>query len=287
MATWTWLPAMVPAGSTGPRMAASTRIGAPVALDAFGLPFRLDPGTDGVLDGPAGPRLGFACPAIADWDGNGRPDLIVGSAGGEVLFFHNNGGATQPRFERPIALKCEGVPLLTPPRVRPAVVRWEGTDELDLIALDLQGFLCVYPRTGPFEVGAPRPLVDRLGRLMRLDGGFRLAGRCSLWAGPWTGPDHLDLLVGLPGGNRHVIPALTGQPLENVDDWPTVLLLENLGQGVLVPRPVSLADGNPLIVGTEGCSPCGVAWTDPQALDLLVGADDGRVFAFRREDLRW
>ena len=57
---------------------------------------------------------------------NGRPDLIVGGAGGEVLFFRNNGGATQPRFDRPEPLRCEGAPLITPPRVRPAAADWEG-----------------------------------------------------------------------------------------------------------------------------------------------------------------
>src|SRR5262249_14708722 len=40
------------------------RYAAPVELDAGGLPFRLDPGPDGMLDGPAAPRLGFACPAL-------------------------------------------------------------------------------------------------------------------------------------------------------------------------------------------------------------------------------
>lgn len=259
----------------------------PTAIEAGGAPFQLDPGPDGMLDGPARPRLGYACPVLTDWTGNGRPDLLVGGAGGEVVFLRNDGAANDPRFGQPVPLRCDGHPLITPPRVRPAAADWDGDARIDLIALDLQGFLCVYPRTGPYEVGRPVPLTDRLGRFLRLDGGFGRAGLCSLWAGPWTGSGRIDLLVGLPRGNRHVIPAVTGLPLDDLDDLPTVLLLENLGHGMFCPRMVDLADGRPLVFGDEGCSPSGVDDGSAAGLDLLVGGDDGRVELFRREELRW
>lgn len=257
----------------------------PAPIEAGGEPFQLDPGPDGLLEGPVAPRLGYACPTIADWTGNGRPDLIVGGAGGEVLFFRNNGAVNDPRFDLPLAMRCGGGPLITPPRVRPAVAAWTGGSQVDLIALDLQGFLCVFPRTGTVEVGAPTPLIDRLGRLIRLDGAFAQAGGCSLWAGPWTGSGRIDILVGLSRGARHVIPAITGRPLTSLDDLPTVLLLENAGRGVLIPRTVLLKDGRPLIVGTHGCSPSGVDWSGTGPLDLIVGSDDGNVRFFRRQDL--
>ncbi len=266
---------------------ADHRYAAPGAIEAGGTPFRVDPGPDGMRDGPSGPRLGFSCPAVADWTGNGRPDLIVGGAGGEVLVLRNDGSATMPRFGSPVALRCDGGPLITPPRVRPAVVAWLGGEEPDLVALDLQGILCVYPRTGKLELGRPVPLVDRLGRYLRLDGGFGRAGLCAIWAGPWTGSGHADLLIGLPRGHRHVIPAACGLPLGDPDDLPTVLLLENLGHGHLCPRPVRYADGRPLVFGYEGCSPSGVDAAGRGTLDLLVGQDDGRVSLVRRDELRW
>lgn len=266
------------------------RYAAPVEIEASGQPFRLNPGPDGRLNGPAGPNLGFACPMIADWDGNGRLDLVVSGAGGEVLFFHHNGSAAQPRWERPIALRCDGGPLIIPPRVRPGVAHWTGGDLPDLIALNLQGFLCVYPRTGAHEVGPPRPIVDRLGRVIRLDGAFGQAGRCALWVGPWTRPDTLDILVGLPLGARHVVPALTGAALTAIETLPTVLLLEAIGPDMVVPRPIHHGDGPALVVGVAGCAPCGASRSDSEShagLDLLVGSDDGRVFVFQRDALRW
>jgi hypothetical protein len=263
------------------------RYAAAVPLEAGGLPFRVDPGPDGMRDGPVARRLGFAGPTLVDWTGNGRPDLLVGTAGGDVLFLRNDGAATDPRFGAPCPLRCLGAPLIVPPRVRPAAADWYGAGQLDLIALDLQGLLCVYPRTETLDLGPPVPLVDRLGRYLRLDGSFGQAGGCALWAGPWTGSGRIDILIGLPRGNRHVVPALTGLPLDRLDDLPTVLLLENQGQGVLVPRPIRHGDGRPVIVGAEGCSPCGVAGSEAGTLDLLIGSDDGRITLLGRGDLRW
>jgi hypothetical protein len=242
-----------------------------------------------MLDGPVSPRLGHACPALADWSGHGRLDLIVGGAGGEVFLLRNDGAADDPRFGSPAQLRCQGAPLITPPRVRPAIADWSSTGRTDLIALDLQGFLVVFPREGTVDLGPPSPLVDRLGRLIRLDGGFRQSGRCSLWAGPWTGSGRMDLLVGLPRGNRHVIPPLTGLPLTDLDELPTVLLLENHGDGSVIARPLRHRDGRPVVVGTEGCSPSGVASSTAgsEAPDLLVGSDDGHMTLIRREDLLW
>jgi hypothetical protein len=263
------------------------RYAAPVTLEAGGTPFRVDPGPDGMQRGPAAPRLGYACPAIVDWTGNGRPDLLVAGAGGEVLVLRNDGAAQSPRFGRPALLRCQGSPLITPPRVRPAAADFLGSGQLDLVALDLQGFLCVYPRVDTLEVGPPTPLVDRLGRVLRLDGAFGQSGQCALWAGPWCGSGRPDLLVGLPRGNRHVIPAVCGLPSPVADELPTVLLLENAGNGVVIPRPLRLADGTPVVVGEEGCSPNGVDASADGELGLLVGSDDGRVAYFRRDELAW
>ncbi len=264
------------------------RYGTPTTIEAGGAPFRVDPGPDGMLDGPAWPRLGYACPSLADWFGHGRLDLIVSGAGGEVLALRNDGSANDPRFGAPMPLQCLGAPLILPPRVRPAIFDWNGDGRADLIGLDLQGFLVIYPRVGKYEVGRPVPLVDRLGRFLRLDGAFRQAGRCALWAGLWSDSGRPDLLVGLPRSNRHVIPAMTGRPLVDVEELPTVLLLENPGDGTLIPRPLYYGDGRPLIAGMEGCSPCGVvlrANRDTVPLDLLIGIDDGHPIAVARESL--
>jgi hypothetical protein len=42
---------------------------------------------------------GHAAPQVADWDGDGIQDLIVGSYSGAVYYFRNSGTADKPRFE--------------------------------------------------------------------------------------------------------------------------------------------------------------------------------------------
>ncbi|MFO0907782.1 MAG: hypothetical protein U0794_05375 [Isosphaeraceae bacterium] len=259
----------------------------PEVLEAGGAPFQVLPGPDGLLDGPVHPSLGYACPTLVDWSGHGRLDLLVSGAGGDVLLLRNDGARNDPRFGSPVPLRCQGLPLLIPPRVRPAATDWLGEGRIDLLALDLQGFLCLYPRESRLELNAPQPLVDRLGRVIRLDGGFGLSGRCNLWAGPWCGSDRPDILLGLPRSHRHVVPGVTGIPFSSLDDIPTVLLLENLGHGAVCPRPVYHADGRPVIVGDEGCSPMGVASATGGELDLLVGGDDGSITWVRRDELTW
>jgi hypothetical protein len=259
----------------------------PLRLEAGGAPFQLDPGPDGMIEGPVRGRLGFSCPALVDWTGHGRLDVLLGGAGGEVLLLRNDGAAHDPRFGSPVPIRCEGRPLITPPRVRPAAIDGDGDGRADLITLDLQGMLCCHRRIASYEVGRGIPLLDRLGRTLRLDGAFSQAGRCSLWAGPWCGTENADILVGLPRSNQHVIAAICGLACDDIQLSSTVLLLENLGNGQFCPRPLLHADGRALLAGFEGCSPSGVNDGTADGLDLLVGSDDGSVQLLRRRDLRW
>ncbi len=263
------------------------RYAPPTPLEAGGVTFRIEPGPDGMLLGPAGGNLGFCRPAVADWLGHGRPDLIVTGAGGDVLLLPNDGSLREPRFGHPVVIRCEEEPLFLPPRVAPAIAAWTNPPALDLIALDLQGFLCAYPVTGRQSVGRPVLLVDHLGRRIRLDGGFGLSGRCAIWAGPWTAAGKTDLLIGLARGNRHVIAATTGIGLEDAQTLPTVLLLKQLPGGVVSPRPLRHRDGRPVAIGQDGCCPQGVLRSGQDLPDLLIGSDDGTLSWIARQDLDW
>lgn len=74
-------------------------------------------------------------PCIADWDGDGLDDLIVGGerdedTGRQVCLFRNEGTSTNPKLAAP-------KPLLTDKRVYTrgiSVADWNGDGRLDLIA---------------------------------------------------------------------------------------------------------------------------------------------------------
>jgi hypothetical protein len=89
-----------------------------------------------------------ANPVIADWDGDGRWDIITGSAEGGVYWYRNIGKRGQPRFAPPVALipKHEGIgysELLDAgqeprPGIRSqiAVVDYDGDGKLDILLGD-------------------------------------------------------------------------------------------------------------------------------------------------------
>ena len=70
------------------------------ALAAAGSPALLAPAK--VLDGkePIDVEVGHATPNVADWDGDGKRDLLVGQfGGGKLRVYLNRGTNAEPRFE--------------------------------------------------------------------------------------------------------------------------------------------------------------------------------------------
>src|SRR4051794_33495107 len=98
------------------------------------------------------PGGAHANPVIADWDGDGRWDIVTGAADGGVYWYHNIGRRGRPEFEAPIALapKHDGLgygELLEPddepkPGIRSqiAVTDYDDDGKLDL----LLGDFCTY-----------------------------------------------------------------------------------------------------------------------------------------------
>jgi hypothetical protein len=52
-----------------------------------------------------------ACPNVLDWDGDGRDDLLLGNAAGQLLLCRNTGTDAEPRFAAPVPLSAAGRPL--------------------------------------------------------------------------------------------------------------------------------------------------------------------------------
>jgi hypothetical protein len=92
---------------------------------------------------------GDAAPVVADWDGDRKPDLIVGGGDGSVVWFRNEGQPMEP--------KLAAAKVLVPPspspwrddksrqpgewgvRARPCVVDWDGDGKLDLLMRRVRG----------------------------------------------------------------------------------------------------------------------------------------------------
>ena len=120
---------------------------------------------------------GEAAPVVADWDGDGKPDLVVGSGDGSVVWFRNEGTASSP--------KLAAAQVLVPPspspwrddkarrpndwgvRVKPCVVDWDGDGRLDLLVGDLCGGCERPPARTEEEADEAKEAAERLPTLRK------------------------------------------------------------------------------------------------------------------------
>jgi hypothetical protein len=85
----------------------------PVGVEAglFHPPVRFT-AADGVID--TGPVWGHSSPWVADVDGDGVNDLVVGDFSGLFRFYRNEGTKQKPRYAKPVNLQAGGVDAKVP-----------------------------------------------------------------------------------------------------------------------------------------------------------------------------
>jgi hypothetical protein len=133
--------------------------GAPRRLEAAGKPIAVDRD---------------AAPVAADWDGDGKLDLIVGAEDGSVVWYRNAGGK-EPKLEAARTLVGKspsgwgGDDRRQPGewglRVKPCVVDWTGNGRLDLLLGDRCGGFNAKPTQTEEEKAEERKANDRLPEL--------------------------------------------------------------------------------------------------------------------------
>ncbi|MCA9133436.1 MAG: VCBS repeat-containing protein, partial [Planctomycetales bacterium] len=69
---------------------------APQLLWADGQPIHLQAGPNGSIQGPAEAKWGYSTLSVADWNHDGRPDVVVNSIWGRVEWFENIGQRGTP-----------------------------------------------------------------------------------------------------------------------------------------------------------------------------------------------
>ena len=253
---------------------------APKYLEADGKVIRFMAGANGSIQGPAESKWGYTTLSVADWDGDGLPDLIVNSIFGKVVWFKNIGTRTEPKLAaaQPIEvewdgaqpslawgwMRPEGKALLTQWRTTPFAVDWNRDGLCDLVMLDHEGYLAFFERAkrdGKLVLLPPkRVLCDERGEPLRLSkGSAGKSGRRKICITDWDGDGKFDILLNSSSANF----------LRQVDARDGKWFFKD--EGPLVKQNIEGHDVSPTVVDFNGD---GIP-------DFLGGAEDGRFYYLR------
>ena len=127
---------------------------------------------------------------MADWDGDGLPDLLVGQDRNSVIFYKNTGTKAEPRFDPPVALS---VPVgQFPMRPAPFVCDWDGDGKPDLLIGSEEPRVMFYRNVGT----AAKPELAAGVDLQLKAPGFEKSYRVRPTVVDWDNDGKPDLLVG-------------------------------------------------------------------------------------------
>jgi hypothetical protein len=256
------------------------RWAAPKQLEADGKFFRIMAGANGSIQGPAEAKWGYTTFSVADWDGDGLPDIVLNSILGDVVWLRNVGTRSAPKFSGPQPVevewsdkqpalawgwrKPEGKALLTQWRTTPVVFDFNKDGLPDLAILDHEGYLAYFERArdnGRLVLLAPkRAFVDENGSPLRLNprsGGA--SGRRKLCVTDWDGDGEFDFLLNSANADF----------LRQVGHHDGRWFFKNAGH--LSNKNIEGHDVSPAIVDFNGD---GIP-------DFVGGAEDGRFYYLR------
>ncbi|MFZ9435949.1 MAG: exo-alpha-sialidase [Opitutales bacterium] len=259
---------------------AKPKFAAPKLLQADGKTLRIMAGQNGSIQGPAEAKWGYTTQTVADWDGDGLPDLIVNSILGKVVWYRNIGTRKEPKLAAaaPVEvewqgaqpelawgwMKPQGKALLTQWRTTPVAVDWNKDGLTDLVMLDQEGYLAYFERAkieGKLVLLAPRrAFCGEDGKPLQLSKGTAgKSGRRKLCVTDWDGDGKADFLLNSSSANL----------LRQVGFKDGCWLFKD--EGPLVKQNIEGHDVSPTTVDFDAD---GVP-------DFLGGAEDGKFYYLR------
>ena len=268
-----------------------TRWAAPRYLSAGGKLVRELAGPNGSIQGPAEAKWGYSILSVADWDGDGLPDIMTNGIWGRVVWYKNVGTRKAPKLAAGQSVELapgvmpqkpawnwwnpKGQELVSQWRTSPQMVDWNGDGLMDLVMSDVEGYLALYERKkgtdGKLVLGAPQrvfwsegasvftsngvPQNQESGLLRLNDGVFGRGGRRTFCVADWDGDGKMDLLL---------------------NSAPNVNFFRALGRDAQ--GRWRFKDEGPVsthVLAGHATKPTVADWDRDGVPDLLIGAEDG------------
>ena len=205
-----------------------------------------------------------ASPRIADWDNDGRKDLIVGLNDGRVRVYLNVNTDAAPSFDAGSMVQVgpagSKVDLDVGSRAVVDLVDWNNDSLMDLVIGDMGSRFHVYLNEG--SLGSP----DFLGFSLVQDSGSDLfvpGGRSAPSVVDLDGDGKKDLLSGNSHGELYFYSNVGTDPAPSFLGWEYAT-----SEGVAIDIDMSLSN-------KVRSRPVVLDWNDDGLLDVLVGAGDG------------
>lgn len=252
-------------------------------------PFRIMAGENGSIQGPAECKWGYTVLSVADWDSDGKPDIIFNSIWGKIEWMRGLGGL-KLAAPKPIEVAWEGdAPkpawnwwnpkpgtLTTQWRTTPVAIDWNDDGRCDLIVLDQEGFLAYYERledgrlapgkriftcTNGSLYGPGKGMLDKTPGILRLnDGEAGKSGRRKICITDWDKDGFRDLIVDGRFG--------------------AVLFRGAKDRNGMYPLSYKGPLSSTKLEGHTTC-PTPVDWDKDGIVDILAGAEDGHFYLIK------
>ncbi|WP_319501484.1 VCBS repeat-containing protein [uncultured Draconibacterium sp.] len=261
---------------------------APVLLKTKGKDIRILAGNNGSIQGPAEEKWGYMTLSVADWDNDGRKDIIANSIFGKVIWYKNTGDLINMEGPYSVKVDWDGKPLkpvwnwwnpgptelVTQWRTTPCAIDWNNDGLNDLVMLDYEGYLSFYERFKKDDELWLKPgkrifYENKEGNselLQLTDGIAGRSGRRKLCLVDWNNDGRTDLIVNTNKGNAGYY--------ENTRQKGNTAYFENKG---------NISD---IILSGHTTSPTPIDWDKDGKYDILLGAEDGHFYFFKNKTIK-
>lgn len=244
-------------------------------------------GPSGSFQGPPERRWGYLQPVVADWDGDGNPDVIVNDIHARMQLYRR--GESLLDLQKPESFTLNGNLLPVAWRSRPAVLSGEyhvaGDNRPCLLYMNIDGDLAF---AIPEAVGSTR--IEKTIALKYDNGNpIRISAPCGMWGRTkfavcdWDLDGRWDVLFGTNKGTQRVIKSVKS------GTNATPFFMRNIGSNdspvFEYPQPIKLKDGQLIDFDVHVCSVWPTDLDGDGKPDLIVGGEDGRVYYFYRKEL--